>query len=102
MARNKPDLFEQFVPKQQEDSLDRTEAEKQAQVLLADRFNRELHQKMSKLTVEETHTRTTFLLRNDLKVRLNNLADQNKRGYKTEFINQAIELLLDSVESQQR
>jgi hypothetical protein len=100
MARQKQDLFEQFVPKAKEEPT--TEIEKQAQVLLADRFNRELHQKMSKLTVEETHTRTTFLLRNDLKARLANLSDQHKRGYKTEFINQAIEQLLDAIENQQK
>ena len=98
MARKKTDLFEQFVPKQPEGIT--TEAEKNAQAILVDKFNEQLKLKEDKLTVEATHTRTTFLLRNDLKDRLNNLSDQHKRGYKTDFINKAIELLLEAVENQ--
>lgn len=41
--------------------------------------------------VEDTHKRTTFLVRRDLLEQLNELA-KGKHGYKTEFINYAIEL----------
>lgn len=54
-------------------------------------------EKTKKQTVEETHTRSTFLFRNDLQERLDKLA-KNKRGFKTMFLNEAIESLLDELE----
>lgn len=54
-------------------------------------------EKSKKKTVEETHTRSTFLFRNDLQERLDKLA-KGKRGYKTLFLNQAIEALLDEMD----
>ncbi|WMX58969.1 hypothetical protein [Peribacillus sp. R9-11] len=54
-------------------------------------------EKSKKLTVEETHTRSTFLFRNDLSKRLDELA-KGKRGFKTMFLNEAIESLLDELE----
>lgn len=100
MARQKQSSFDQFVSKKSDGVTVTPDVEKQAQALLAEKFNTDLQHKLSRLTVEETHTRTTFLLRNDLKARLDNLAEQNKRGYKTEFINKAIEMLLDAMENQ--
>lgn len=42
--------------------------------------------------VEDTHTRRTFLVRNELLKELDDLASQiNNTGFKTEFINYAIE-----------
>jgi hypothetical protein len=59
-----------------------------------------MYQKKSKKeTVEDTHTRTTFLFRNDLAKRLDKLA-KNKRGFKTMFMNKAIEALLDELEKE--
>jgi len=52
---------------------------------------------MKKKTVEDTHTRTTFLFRNDLVKRLDKLA-KDKRGFKTMAINKAIENLLNELE----
>ena len=100
MARNKIDTFGQFAPKQTGSDAATTEVQRQVQGVLADKFNTELKEKLARPTVEQTHTRTTFLLRNDLKARLDNLADQNKRGYKTDFINKSIEMLLDAIENQ--
>lgn len=54
-------------------------------------------EKQNKLTVEETHVRSTFLLRRDLDKRLTKLA-RGKRGFKTLFLNKAIESLLDELE----
>lgn len=54
-------------------------------------------EKSKKKTVEETHTRATFLFRNDLQERLDKLAD-GKRGFKTMFLNEAIEAMLDEME----
>lgn len=54
-------------------------------------------EKAKKETVEDTHTRTTFLFRKDLAKRLDRLS-KNKRGFKTMFINKAIEALLDEME----
>lgn len=58
-------------------------------------------QKSKKKTVEETHTRSTFLFRNDLQTRLDKLA-KGKRGFKTMFLNKAIEALLDEMEDAQK
>jgi hypothetical protein len=54
-------------------------------------------EKSKKETMEDTHTRATFLFRKDLAKRLDRLA-KNKRGFKTMFMNKAIEALLDEME----
>lgn len=64
---------------------------------VAEQFKKSYEEKAKKPTVEDTHIRTTFLFRKDLQKRLDRLA-KNKRGYKTDFINKAIESLLDEVE----
>ena len=48
--------------------------------------------------VEDTHTRNTFLIRNDLMKRLNHFS-KHRRGFKTEFINYVVEQGLDELES---
>lgn len=53
--------------------------------------------KTKKEKVEDTHMRTTFLFRKDLSKRLDKLS-KNKRGFKTMFLNKAIETLLDEME----
>jgi ethanolamine utilization protein EutQ (cupin superfamily) len=53
--------------------------------------------KTKKETVEDTHIRTTFLFRKDLSKRLDKLA-KGKRGFKTMFMNEAIEALLNEME----
>jgi hypothetical protein len=49
-------------------------------------------------TQEETHTRTTFLIRNDLLERFNRVALRQKRGFKTFVINKLLEDFLNAVE----
>ncbi|WP_411955619.1 hypothetical protein ACKXGF_14350 (plasmid) [Alkalibacillus sp. S2W] len=48
-----------------------------------------------KQSIEDTHTRQTFLIQNDLAEELNDLSQKNKKGFKTAFINQAIESALN-------
>lgn len=61
-------------------------------------LQKQFEAKTNKKTVEETHTRSTFLFRNDLSDRLSDLAQERDRGFKTMFINMAIEALLDEWE----
>lgn len=56
-----------------------------------------LHEKEKRLTIEDTHTRETFLLRNDLKLRLEELSKKHKRGFKTELINYSLEKVLEEL-----
>jgi hypothetical protein len=55
-------------------------------------------EKTKKQTVEETHVRTTFLFKKELSKRLDKLAENKKKGFKTLFFNDAIEALLDEME----
>lgn len=65
---------------------------------ISERLKNKYQEKSKKPTVEDTHTRSTFLFRNDLQKRLDKLA-KNKRGFKTMFINEAIEALLNEYEN---
>jgi hypothetical protein len=56
------------------------------------------YEKKNKKKVEDTHTRTTFLMRNDLLNKVNTLSLEKGRGFKTHFFNQAIENLLEDIE----
>lgn len=56
-------------------------------------------EKKSKPTIEETHTRQTYLIRNDLIERLNKLARRKDRGFKTHLINYAIEQALNEIDA---
>lgn len=49
--------------------------------------------------VEDTHTRSTFLIENQLLKRLNKLA-KNRHGFKTNFINYAIVKALNELEEE--
>lgn len=51
-----------------------------------------------KKTMEETHTRRTFLIRNDILKRYEQ-ATKGKRGLKTRLINDALEAMLDALDS---
>jgi|SRR5699024_1218638 len=52
-----------------------------------------------KRKVEDTHTRRTFLVKNDLLKRLDTIANGVKsKGFKTEFINYVIEQGLEDLE----
>lgn len=65
------------------------------------KINRRLERLLnfSNETMEDTHTRSTFLVENGLLERLNKLAKERRHGYKTEFINYAIEKTLIEFET---
>jgi hypothetical protein len=54
-------------------------------------------ERTSKKTVEETHTRTTFLLENTLLKRLNAVSAK-KKGLKTLILNKAVKAILDEMD----
>lgn len=58
----------------------------------------EFEKRLNKPTIEETHTRGTWLIRNDLLKRLDKLAKHQQRGFKTHIVNWAIEKVLDELE----
>jgi len=56
--------------------------------------------KRSRPTMEETHVRATFMVRRDLRERLDRLA-RGQKGFKTETINIALSDILDELEAQE-
>ncbi|MED0737848.1 hypothetical protein [Aneurinibacillus thermoaerophilus] len=56
-------------------------------------------EKKKKATVEETHTRQTFLIHNELLKRMNKAARGRERGFKTALVNEAIKRILDEIEA---
>ncbi|GMA65966.1 hypothetical protein [Alicyclobacillus fastidiosus] len=58
----------------------------------------EFEKRIKKPTIEETHTRGTWLVRNDLLKRLEKLAKNQQRGFKTHLVNYALERILDEIE----
>jgi len=58
----------------------------------------EFEKRLKKPTIEETHTRGTWLIRNDLLKRLDKLAKHQQRGFKTYVVNYALESVLDELE----
>lgn len=69
--------------------------ETESETISIDKF-KSLSNKREK--IEDTHSRKTFLVRNDLIERLKKVADNKHHGFQTEFINIAIEFALDQVE----
>lgn len=51
--------------------------------------------------VEDTHTRDTYLIRNDLLARFNKLAKNQKKGFKMKLINYVLEKELNMIEKNQ-
>lgn len=100
MARQDRELqqpIEKFVTPEVETPTDNELARLQS--ALAQQFERNWDIKRNAKTKEETHTRTTFLLDNELKTRLDALSAGKQRGYKTDFLNSAVRAMLDAVES---
>ena len=58
----------------------------------------EFEKRMRRPTVEQTHTRQTWLVNNELLRRLNKVARNQGRGFKTHLINYALERVLDELE----
>lgn len=74
------------------------EANKSSELAQIERTKERRKRLESKMTVEETHTRSTFFVENELLKRLNKVAKKQKRGFKTSFINDAIDELLKDYE----
>ncbi|MED3325325.1 hypothetical protein P4377_28515 [Bacillus thuringiensis] len=51
-----------------------------------------------KITKEDTHRRQTWLIQNETIKRLNKLSKGKKKGFKTEFVNQALVIFLNQIE----
>lgn len=62
-------------------------------------FIQQFKEKAQKPTIEETHTRQTYLIKNEILTRLNKLAKGEKRGFKTDLVNYAIEKVIDEIEN---
>lgn len=68
---------------------------------LVGKFSEEVETRKQKQRVEDTHKRSTFLFRRDLSDRLDEMAKADgSRGFKTMFINRAIESFLDAYEKE--
>lgn len=64
-----------------------------------DKFTEQfLKQFTEKVTKEDTHTRQTWLVKNETIKRLDKLAKGKRKGFKTELVNQALESFLDQIE----
>lgn len=57
-----------------------------------------IDERKKRKTMEETHARVTFLVDRELLKRLDKLANKAPRGFKTIFINKAIETMLNELE----
>ncbi|WAH39481.1 hypothetical protein [Alicyclobacillus dauci] len=75
-----------------------TETRRNASATRIPRPIEEFEKRLKRPTIEETHTRATWLVRNDLLKRLEKLAKHQQRGFKTHVVNYAIERILDELE----
>ncbi|MEC2865029.1 hypothetical protein P9Y72_18720, partial [Bacillus cereus] len=57
-----------------------------------------LKQFSKKITKEDTHTRQTWLIKNETIKRLEKLSKGKRKGFKTELVNQALEIFLHQIE----
>lgn len=58
--------------------------------------------RFSKPTIEDTHTRRTFLVRNDLLKQMDKLAKKQRKGFKTHLLNYALEKALEELEEDKK
>ena len=71
---------------------------KEGQTRSISEIDREYTEIKKKKGIEDTHTRQTFLIRNDLAKRLDRLAKARGKGWKTKVANMLIEKMLDELE----
>lgn len=90
MKNNLNNLFEQYSPKETDSSKDNTTIS----------YSEMINKKDSKVKVEDTHKRMTFLVENDLKDEFNELTE-GKWGLKTKLINKAIRDMLNEIKQEQ-
>ncbi|MGQ7307886.1 hypothetical protein [Bacillus cereus] len=64
-----------------------------------DKFTEQFLEQFKKnVTKEDTHTRQTWLIKNETIKRLEKLSIEKRKGFKTELVNQALEMFLDRIE----
>lgn len=92
-----PEIAQQETPQEvQETQQEELQQEDQEEGLIS-----KFKKKKEKKKVEETHQRVTFLVRNELKVELDKLFKKYGYGFKTLFINEAIEKQLERVREEE-
>ncbi|MCQ6344102.1 hypothetical protein NPM06_32155 [Bacillus cereus] len=57
-----------------------------------------LEQFKKNVTKEDTHTRQTWLIKNETIKRLEKLSKEKRKGFKTELVNQALEMFLNRID----
>jgi hypothetical protein len=65
-------------------------------------FMEQFQKKVSRPTVEQTHRRQTYLIDKELISRLERLAKEQPKGFKTAVVNEGIRRVLDEIEAQRR
>lgn len=80
------------------DKVTNTNAESSESSHIGTELLQAFEKKTKRETVEDTHTRQTYLVRNDLIKRLDKLAKNKARGFKTMLVNHAIEKVLEELE----
>jgi len=88
------ELNNQAVPK--EDTRHLTSSTKQHEDDFLSHYYKSIEKQ--KPRVEDTHTRDTYLIRNDLLERFNKLAKHEKKGFKMRLINYVLEKELNHIE----
>lgn len=63
-------------------------------------FTEKFEEKKKQKTVKETHKRQTYLIDNNLIHRLNRLANEQPKGFKTAVVNEGIRQMLDEIEEE--
>jgi len=58
----------------------------------------EFEKRLKRPKIEDTHSRATWLVKNDLLKRLERLAKNQERGFKTHLVNYALERILEELE----
>lgn len=90
----KKDMFQEFSTVEEPEEVQITSEDSTEEVSI---ISKVMDKKQKKKTVEETHTRTTFLFRNDLKERFEALLG-DQRGVKTELFNAIMEEFIEREE----
>lgn len=75
--------------------------QKESQNPFGESLINKINEKRNKPTIEETHTRNTLFIRNDLHKRMERIT-KKRRGLKTLLVNEAIEAVLDAIEDNKK
>lgn len=96
MARkNRMEQYEQNIES-------KVEKAKESADSIGEEITDSFKEKQKKPLMKDTHYRTSFLFRKDLRDRLDVLSDYYGRGFRTHFINNALENAIISAEEQMK